>query len=94
MRDLSTPGRTRLRRRAVELGYLLFGVGCLVFGLVNRGAPGAADVTEPALDTEHADTPPGADVEPVDAEPVDAEPVDAKPVPTPRSAADTPQQAT
>jgi hypothetical protein len=83
----------------VALGYLLFGVGCLVFGLVNRGAPGAADVTEPALDTEHADTPPGADVEPVDAEPVDAEPVDAepvdaKPVPTPRSAADTPQQAT
>jgi AGZA family xanthine/uracil permease-like MFS transporter len=56
----------------VALGYLLLGAVCLGFGLVHPDDPGAAAVTEPALDTEHAATPPAADVDPVGAEPVPA----------------------
>jgi hypothetical protein len=88
MGDLSTPRADSPEAPCSGAGLRVLRGVCLVFGLVNRGAPGAAEVTEPALGTEHADSPPAGDVEPVDAEPVDA-----KPVPTPRSAADTRQQA-
>jgi AGZA family xanthine/uracil permease-like MFS transporter len=68
----------------VALGYLLLGVICLGFGLVRQDEPEAVAVTEPALDIEHATTPPAADVEPIGAEPV----------PAPRSAPGTPEPAT
>ena len=49
----------------VALGYLLLGVVCLGYGLLNRTPPTAAR-TGP----EHANTPPAADVEPVDGAPL------------------------
>jgi adenine/guanine/hypoxanthine permease len=82
----------------VALGYLLLGLVCLGYGLLARSSPGPGAIAEPALDTEHAATPPAADAEPVDAEPVhaepvDAEPVDAQPLPAPRSAPTAPEPA-
>ncbi|WP_034511223.1 hypothetical protein [Blastococcus sp. URHD0036] len=52
----------------VALGYLLFGVVCLGYGLISRNAPDAPAGPldeEPALHAEHAATPPAADAEPV-----------------------------
>jgi AGZA family xanthine/uracil permease-like MFS transporter len=71
----------------VALGYLLLGVVCLGYGLIHRDGPDAvSSAAEPALDAEHAATPPAVDAEPIEGEPIDAEPIDAGPVPLPRTA--------
>jgi adenine/guanine/hypoxanthine permease len=51
----------------VALGYVLLGAVCLGYGLLRRARPAVpGPAVEPALDAEHAATPPAADAEPVD----------------------------